>query len=323
LSEIKVVSLKISREFKIGFIFILAAAVLIWGFSFLKNKNILYKEREMYAVYKNVNGLNPSNPVYINGVKVGQVGKVYFDPKLNGDIIVTLVFTDKFPFAVNSIARIFSEDLMGSKAVEILLGDAPEYAMNGDTLHTEIETSLKDAVNQQILPLKLKAEDLISSIDTMVVAIKGIFNKEAREDLVASIKSIRNTMSSLENTTQNLDTLVMTQSSRLASILYNIDMITRNLNNNSSEINRVLDNLASLSDTLARSNIAGVISNLDRTIGNLEAVVQKVESGEGTLGQLVNNDTLYIQLEKSATELNLLLEDIRLNPKRYVRVSVF
>lgn len=315
--------MKFSREFKIGFIFILATAVLVWGFSFLKNKNILYKERVFYAVYQHVNGLNPSNPVYINGVKVGQVGKVYFDPKMNGDIVVTLVFTDKFPVSKNSTARIFSEDLMGSKAVEILLGDAMEYAQNGDTLRTEIETSLKDAVNQQILPLKIKAEDLISSIDTMVVAIKSVFNKEAREDLVASIKSIRQTLSNLESTTQNLDTLVISESNRLSSILYNVDMITRNLNNNSQQINRIFENLVTVSDTLAKANISGVISNLDNTISNLSVIMSRIEKGEGTLGQLVNDDKLYQEIEKSATELNLLLEDIRLNPKRYVRISVF
>ena len=315
--------MKFSKEFKIGFLFILAIAVLVWGFSFLKNKNILYKERVLIAVYKHVNGLNPSNPVYINGVKVGQVGRVYFDPTMNGDIIVELVFTDKFPVPSSSVARIFSEDLMGSKAVEILLGTGPGYAQHGDTLSTGIETSLKDAVNQQILPLKLKAEELLSSIDTMVVAIKGVFNKDIRDDLNASIKSIRNTFSNLENTTQNLDTLVLLQSGRLASILYNIDMITRNLNNNSEEINRVLGNLANLSDTITRSNISGIIGNLDKTIGDLSLVMTRIEKGEGTLGLLINDDKLYKDLEKSAHDLDLLLEDIRLNPKRYVRVSVF
>jgi len=323
LSEIKVGSLKFSKEFRIGFLFILVTAILVWGFSFLKNKNILYKERVIIAVYKHVNGLNPSNPVYINGVKVGQVGKVYFDPSLDGDIIVQLVFTDKFPVPLNSTARIFSEDLMGSKAVEILLGTGPDYAGNGDTLHADVETTLKDAVNQQILPLKLKAEDLLSSIDTMVVAVQGIFNKDAIEDLNASIKSIRHTFSNLENTTQNLDTLVLLQSGRLSSILYNIDMITRNLNNNSDEINRVLGNLATLSDTLAHANISGVIQNIDNTFTDLANVLARIDKGEGTLGLLINNDQLYKDLQKSAFELNQLIEDIRLNPKRYVRVSVF
>lgn len=315
--------MKLSREFKIGFLFVLATAGLIWGFSFLKNKNIFYKERLVIAVYNHVNGLKPSNPIYINGVKVGQVGKVFFDPKMTGDIIVQLVFTDDFPIPANSTARIFSEDLMGSKAIEILLGSSPRFVESGDTLHTEVETSLKDAVNQQILPLKLKAEDLLSSLDTMVTAIKGVFNKDIREDLTASIKSIRATMSNLENTTHNLDTLVYTESGRLASILYNIDMITRNLNNNSDEISRILGNLANLSDTLAQANISGILTNLDKTIGDFSLVMSRIEKGEGTLGMLIQDNELYNQLEKSATELNLLLEDIRLNPKRYVRVSVF
>lgn len=315
--------MKYSKEFRIGFLFILATAILVWGFSFLKNKNILYKERVLIAVYKNVNGMTTSNPVYINGVKVGQVGEVYFDPSLDGDIIVQLIFTDKFPVPLNSTARIFSEDLMGSKAIEILLGTGPDYARNGDTLHTDVEASLKDAVNQQILPLKLKAEDLLSSIDTMVVAIQGIFNKDALEDLNASIKSIRHTFSNLESTTQNLDTLVLLQSGRLSSILYNIDMISRNLNNNSDEINRVLGNLATLSDTLAHANISGVIQNINKTFTDLARVMARVDNGEGTLGLLINNDQLYKDLQKSAFELNQLIEDIRLNPKRYVRVSVF
>lgn len=318
-----VVRLKFSKEFRIGFLFILATAVLIWGFSFLKNKNILYKEKVLIAVYKNVNGLNSSNPLFINGVKVGQVGEVFFNPSLNGDIIVQLVFTDKFPVPKNSIAKIFSIDLMGSKGVEIQLGPGPEIAVNGDTLLTDVETSLKDAVNQQIMPLKLKAEDLLGSIDTMVIAVQGIFNKEALEDLNASIKSIRHTFTNLESTSQNLDTLIIMESGRLSSIMYNIDMITRNLTNNSNEIDRILGNLASVSDTLARSNISGVIQKINKTFTDLENILTRVDKGQGTLGLLVNDEKLYNDLQKSATELNLLLEDIRVNPKRYVRISVF
>ncbi len=315
--------MKISKEFKIGFLFILATAVLVWGYSFLKNKKIFYKERVLIAVYKNVNGLTPSNPVFINGVKVGQVGEVQFAPSMNGDIIVRLVFTHKFPIPKNSTAKIFSLDLMGSKAIEILLGSEKEYAQSGDTLKTDVETSLKDAVNQQILPLKLKAEDLLSSIDTMVVAVHGVFNKEALADLNASIKSIRHTFKNLESTTQNIDTLVTTQSGRLASILYNIDMVTRNLSNNGQQIDRVFNNLATLTDTLAQSNISGTFRKLNKTIDTLSAVMDRIKSGQGTLGMLIKDDKLYIDLQKSSEDLNLLLEDIRLNPKRYVRISVF
>lgn len=315
--------MKISKEFTVGILFILAIIVLVWGFNFLKNKELFSKEKILIAVYKQVDGLEPSGPIFINGVKVGQVKKVYFNPNMSGDIIVELMFTEHFPIPDNSIARIFSKDLMGSKAVNIILGTSTDLALDGDTLMTEVEVSLKDAVNQQIAPLKLKAEELLASIDTMVVAIQGVFNKDIREDLTASIKSIRHTFSNLESTTQNLDTLVYTQSGRLSGIIYNIEMITQNLRNNSQEINRILDNFANISDTLARADIAGIASNLNNTVTSLSTVLNKLDRGEGTLGMLLNDEKLYIELEKSATELNKLIEDIRVNPKRYVRVSVF
>jgi phospholipid/cholesterol/gamma-HCH transport system substrate-binding protein len=315
--------LKISKEFTIGILFILAILILLWGFNFLKNRELFSKEKTLFAVYKNVDGLEPSGPIFINGVKVGQVKKVYFDPSMNGDIIVELMFTQHFPIPDNSTAKIFSVDLMGSKAINIILGTSAELALEGDTLFTEVEASLKDAVNAQIAPLKIKAEELLSSIDTMVVAIQGVFNKDIREDLSASIKSIRNTFRNLESTTQNLDTLVYAQSGRLSGIIYNIEMITQNLRNNSQEINRILDNFANISDSLARADIAGIANNLNTTVNSISTVLNKLDKGEGTLGMLLNDDKLYLDLEKSASELNKLLEDIRINPKRYVRVSVF
>jgi phospholipid/cholesterol/gamma-HCH transport system substrate-binding protein len=315
--------LKISKELKVAFFFILAIAVLIWGFNFLKGKELFSSIRTFYAIYENVSGLEKSNPVYINGVKIGSVSKVYFDSRMNGDIVVEMMVKDEFPIPGNSVARIFSEDLMGSRAIEILLGDTQTLLSDGDTLVTDVEVSLKDAVNQQILPLKIKAEDLISSIDTMVVAIQGVFNKNIREELLTSIQSIRQTFQNLESATGEIDTLVTEQAGRIASILYNLDMITDNLDNNSGEITAIIQNLATISDTLAQSNIPRIIDNLDRTVNNLATITDKIDRGEGTLGMLVKDDKLYKDLEKAAFELNQLVEDIRLNPKRYVRLSIF
>jgi phospholipid/cholesterol/gamma-HCH transport system substrate-binding protein len=254
---------------------------------------------------------------------VGHVSEVYFDKRLTGDIIVELTVKNEFPIPKNSVAMIFSEDLMGSRAVDIQLGNSSDMAQSGDTLLTDVEVSLKDAVNQQILPLKIKAEDLISSIDTMVVAIQSVFNKDIREELLTSIKSISHTFQNLESTTGELDTLVNTQAGRISSILYNLDAITKNLEQNSGQISNTLHHLSDISDSLAQSNIPQIMANLDRTVANLARISTKIENGEGTIGMLVNDDQLYKNLEKAALELNTLVEDIRLNPKRYVRVSVF
>jgi phospholipid/cholesterol/gamma-HCH transport system substrate-binding protein len=315
--------LKISKEFKIGFIFIIAIGILIWGFNFLKGKNVFSKERVFYAVYQQVGGLEPSKPVLISGLKVGQVKKLYFAPSMNGDIIVVLTISQDFPIPKNTVALIYSQDLMGSKAVSLELGNSQELAQSGDTLLTSVEASLKEEVNQQILPLKLKAEDLISSIDTMVVAVKGVFNKDIRNELISSIRSIRLTFENLENTTENLDTLVSTQSERIASILNHLDQITKNLSENKDEISAILTNVADLSDTLAHSNLPVILDNLEKATTDLSTALEKVQNGEGTLGKLVNDDKLYNELDKAATELNRLLEDVRLHPKKYVRFSVF
>lgn len=315
--------MRISKEFKIGFIFIIAIAILVWGFNFLKGKNVFTKERNYYAVYSEVGGLVQSKPVLINGLKVGQVKDLYFDPSMNGKIIVVLSINHSFPIPKNTIALIYSQDLMGSKAVSLELGDSKELAQPGDTLLTNVETSLKEEVNQQILPLKLKAEDLISSIDTMVVAIRGVFNKDIRNELIQSIRNIRMTFENLENTTNNLDTLVTSQSNRIASILTNLDQITRNLSNNKEQISAILSNLAQVTDTLANSHIPDIFNNLNKASEELAAAMDKVKRGEGSLGKLVNDDKLYNDLNKAVNELNLLLEDIHQNPKKYVRLSVF
>jgi len=315
--------LKISKEFKVGFFFILAIGAFVWGFNFLKGKNLFTNERVYYAVYSQIGGLSKSNPVYLNGLKVGQVKGLAFKPDLSGDIIVEIAITTDFPIPKNSVAKIFSSDLMGSKAVELILGDSPEIANYADTLRTDIEQSLSDAVNAQIAPLKKKAEDLISSIDTMVVAIQGVFNKDIRKELLASIQSIRATFQNLESASSNIDTLVDTQSSRIANVLYNLEMITQNLRENDEKIDAIFANIANITDSLSHANIAQIFENLNSTISNIALVADKLNQGEGTLGMLINDDQLYIELEKTALELNQLLEDIRVNPKRYVRFSVF
>jgi phospholipid/cholesterol/gamma-HCH transport system substrate-binding protein len=315
--------LRIPREVKVGFFFILAIAGLIWGFNFLKGKNIFKTSTLIYAVYPDVNGLEPSNPVYINGLKVGQVSNIAFLPEMSGEIIVEMTLSTDFPIPNNTVARIFSSDLMGSRAIDLIVGDSEELIVSGDTLITSIEASLKEEVNKQILPLKRKAEDLILSIDSMVVAIQGVFNKDIRDELLASIQSIRATFRNLESTTGNIDTLVVEQSGRLASILRNIDMITYNLRENEEQINAVFANLETITDSLSQSHIPETFNNLNKVVSDIEVITDKIQRGEGTFGQLLYNDTLYFELERTARELNMLLEDIRVNPKRYVKFSIF
>ena len=307
----------------IGFTFILSLALIIWGYNFLKGKNIFKKQTIFVAKYSEVGGLEVANPVLINGLRVGQVNQLYFAPDMSGDIIVLLMMDKKFPIPKDTYARIISADIMGSKAVQLDLGKDLEMAASGDTLATSLEASIKDAVNAQVQPIKKKAEDLLQSVDSLVVAIQTIFNEGAVENLTNSFEDISKTFANLQSTTSNLDTLVIEEGGRISSILQNVDSLSLTLKENRESFAAIIRNFETISDSLARADITGTFHRANKSLDNLDGILSKIERGEGTLGMLLYNDTLYMEINKSAEELNKLLEDIRLNPKRYVKFSLF
>jgi len=314
---------KLSKEFKVGLVAIVTIALFIWGFNYLKGLEIFKNYKTFYAVYPRVNGLTPANPVSIRGLNVGQVTSIAFTPDMSGNIIVEFIVTTDLPLPKNSLANIYSSDLMGSKAIEIILGDTNVYLNDGDTLRPLVEASLKEAVNQQIAPLKHKAEELIGSIDSAVIAIRGVFNKRTRDNLQNSIASISVTLRHLENASYNIDTLVITQKNRLVDILSNIEFITSNLKDNNENISNILNNFSTISDSLAKAQIPKTFDNINRTINDLAQVAEKINTGQGTIGLMLNDDKLYINLQKASSNLNSLLEDLQQNPKKYVRFSLF
>ena len=315
--------MKYKKEIGIGLIFIVALVLFIWGFSFLKGFNLFKEQRVVYAVYQQVSGLSRANPVSINGLKVGQVSDIYFEPGFSGNIIVKLTIETQIPIPRNSIALIYSSDLMGSKAIDLKLGNDSLYIKNGDTLATKVEASLKEAVNQQIQPLKAKAEELIVSIDSVVTVIKQIFSEKARENLTSSLASVQKTFENLENASFNLDQMIAAEKVRFGEIMYNLESITSTIEENKENIDNMLSNFSTLSDSLAKAKIPQTFANINRVGGDVAGIVDKINNGEGSIGMLVNDEALYNDLQRSAEQLNLLLEDIRINPKRYVRFSLF
>lgn len=315
--------MKISKEFIIGAVVVIALALLYWGFNFLKGEDVFSKERIFFAVYKDVGGLEKMNPVSINGLAVGQVKDMYFGAGGDATVVIELIIKNPIPIPVNSTAKIYSSDLLGSKAVEIKLGTSGEYAQPGDTLLSEVEISLKEEVNRQLQPIKSKAEDLMQSIDTVLTLFQRLFGGANTDNVAKSVEHIANSFENLESTTSTLDTLISGQKSRMEKILENIESITFNLKNNQDNFNNIIANFSSLSDTLASARVSETLQSVNNAMNEITAITNRINRGEGSIGMLVNNDSLYIELEKSARDLNLLLEDIRKNPKKYVRFSLF
>jgi phospholipid/cholesterol/gamma-HCH transport system substrate-binding protein len=316
--------MKISKEVKIGFVMLLAIALLFWGANFLKGNNIFTKDRFYFAVYEHVDRLAPSNPVTVNGFKVGQVESVAFAPGNAGKLIVKFSVTeDNLNIPEDTKAEIVSLDILGSKAIDLKLGKSVEMAPDLDTLKSGLEATLTETVNQEIAPLKKKAEDLMSTVDSAIIVISTIFNQRARDDLDSSFSNIRRTLQTFNRTMNRVDGLVAEERAHLNAIFANVESISRNLANNNESLTNSLENIEAITDSLAGANLRQTVTNASIAMKQLSEVIEKVNNGEGSMGMLINNDTLYRNLEASAADLDKLLLDMRLNPERYVHFSIF
>ncbi len=311
------------KEVRIALFFILGMVLVYWGINFLKGKDIFSNQTILYAEYENVTGLQEANPIMLNGYKIGQISEISFKPGGKGKLLVKMLLTEDVDIPSNSIAKIISSDLLGSKAMQIILGNSSEPVESGDYLKGETETDLKEEVSMQILPLKNKAEELLSSFDSVLVILQMIFNDDTRENLSRSFESIKNTIASLEHASYNIDTLVTSQRYRLGNIFANVESITGNLKENNDKIRQVFTNLETISDSLTKSNFKATINNANESLAKFNEVMTKVNQGQGSLGLLINNDTLYYNLERSSEDLDKLVEDMRLNPQRYLHFSIF
>lgn len=315
--------MKISREVRIGAFGIITLALFIIGVNFIKGKDLFHKHRTFYAVYDATSGIQDAAPVSINGFNIGKVTDINFVNENSSKILLEITVYNQVFIPSNSVARIFSLDLLGTKNVEIVLGDSKTPAQSGDTLLSGIQMSLTDEVNRQVAPIKEKAENLLSSLDTMVTVLQSVFNSETRSNINASFISIRNTLTNLESTTYNLDTLVYGQRKRLERIMFNVEEITGNFRENEKNISTILSNFSAISDTIAKSNLAKTITNVNSVLSQVETITTKINKGEGSIGLLVNDQKLYDNLNKSAAQLNALITDMKNNPYRYVNFSVF
>lgn len=316
--------MKIRKEIIVGIVVIIAAVLLYFGFSFLKGNDIFKKGRDYYAVYNRVDGLGTASPVLYNGYHIGRVQNIYFSPQYNGRIVVMFNISNSvLKINKDAQAKIISSDLLGSKAIEIVLGKSKKLVNPGDTLRSGIEKSLKEEVNAQLLPLKNKTEGLISTVDSAVNVFAAIFNEDAREHLKRSFASIETSISTFEKTSKRMDTLVKNQSANISQITENVKHITSNINNNQKKLNNIIDNFSSISDTLAKAHIAETINNTKKALTQFTTAMKRINEGQGTIGQLAKNDTLYYNLQVASKNLDLLLKDMRQYPGRYVHFSIF
>jgi phospholipid/cholesterol/gamma-HCH transport system substrate-binding protein len=238
-------------------------------------------------------------------------------------VLVKFLLSEDIDIPVNSIARAVSADLLGTKAVEIVMGNSKVIAKNGDTLAAETEQGLKESFNKQIAPLQAKAEKLLGEVDSAMTLFNMVLNPRTRSNIDQTFESVRKAILSLEQTAYKMDDLVASEKPKLSSILTNLNGITSNLHKNEQKITNALTNFSNLSDSLAKARLGSAINNADKTLKELNMLMSRINEGQGTLGKLAKSDSLYHNLNKSAEDLDKLLKDLKENPKRYVHFSIF
>lgn len=301
--------MKLSREVKTGILVLSGILLFIFGYNFLKNSSLLETDRIFYVKYDNVAGLAMSAPVTINGLEVGQVKRIDFLNK-NGGLLVKFSVEKDFEFSRNSVVQIYSSGLIGGNNLGIIpVNDSAKKAKSGDTLTGEIQTGMIDGLMDKFVPLETSLKQTLAKLDTVLGGVVEIMDEETRENLRSSIANFNATMISFNGVSRDMKSLLSTNKDKLNNTFANLDATS--------------ENFARLSDSLAQLQTGELVRSMEATIEKLNNIAVGIDNGEGSVGKLLKDDKLYENLTGASKQLEQLLEDMKLNPKRYVHFSLF
>jgi len=301
--------LKLSREVKTGILVISGILLFIFGYNFLKNSDLFDTDRIFYVNYENVAGLANSAPVTVNGLEVGRVKTIDFADK-NGGLIVSFSVEKDFEFSKNSTVLIYSSGFIGGNNLGIIpANDAAPTANSGDTLQGNIQTGMIDGIMDKFMPLEKSLEFTLARLDTVLMGISDVMDEETKKNLRSSISNLNQTMASFNGVARDMKSMLNTNKDKLNNTLTNLDVMA--------------ENFARLSDSLAQIETGELVRSMEATIGKLNNIAEGIDNGEGSVGKLLKDDKLYNNLTGASKQLEQLLEDMKLNPKRYVHFSLF
>lgn len=301
--------MKITKEIKVAVLVILSIVLFYWGFAFLKGKNLFDTSTKLYAVYDNVAGLVEAAPVTLNGLIIGKVNTIEMLP--DGKMKVELVITnEQIQIAKSSEAQIMDSGLIGGREIAILNNFSDtNYTQSGDTLKTSNKLGLTAELANQIGPVKDKVEVLLENANKLIENLNTTLDASTQQKLKASIASLEKTMSEFSQISKNANEILSENKSKLNTTLSNFEKTSGNLN--------------TMTTSLEKANLGATVKKLEATLTNVNGIMSNLEQGKGSMGKLLNDDAMYTNLTKTSKELELLLQDLRLNPTRYVNVSVF
>ena len=301
--------MKITREIKTAVLVIASILLFIWGYSFLKGQNLFNNHKTLFAKYDNVEGLAASAPITISGKIIGKVATI----TLNNDGMLLLelqINDDSFPISKSSIAQIYEPGFIGGKQIAIL----PNYkdanmAVEGDFLQSEIKLGLMSSVGEKLVPTQQKIDKLLVDADGLMTNLNGVLDTQTKENLKNSIAQLNQTLSEVNKVTQKVNTMLATNQQKIDNTLSNVE--------------KASGNFAAISSDLEKAKLGETVKTLEATLTNVNKMMTDLQSGKGSMGKLLKDEAMYNNLTKASKELELLLQDVRLHPTRYVNVSVF
>lgn len=314
--------MKINNETKVGALTALAITLLILGFNFLKGKSLFKTGSFIYAKVNQTKGLMVSNPVVINGLQVGSVYELEEADKNLDSIIIAMKMTKEINIPANSVASIKSNPL-GTSSIEISMGNQKNYLKNHDTILTVDSTGMLGSVRARLTPVVDQVEMTVQTFDSVMKNINSIFDPSAKNNLQSVIANFNRISANLVVTTASLQALMNQQSGSLYRSMNNLNSFTKNLAGNNDKISATMANLETSTRNLSQADIDGTVNKLRTTVERLNTAVEKMDSKDGSIGRLLNDHELYDNLAGTTRSLNILMDDIRVNPKRYVSISIF
>lgn len=296
-----------TKSILVAISFIVAMLLFVWGFNFLKGKSILRNQLEFYAVYENSKGLLPGDLVTLNGMQVGTVGDLKFHPSQDGSIVVNFMMSDDLNIPENSIANLASS-LTGSVSIELKLGDSKHLAKSGDTLASGYDNGTMGMITETMSPIVKNLETLLTSLNALTANLNDILNTELKTNIDKGMESMASSMQNIEVITNDIQQLVDSNEGKLTVAVNNLETIT--------------DNFATVSDSLRKIDYNHLVMSLEKCIAEFNTLLEGVNNGEGSAGKLVTDDSLYLNVNNTIETLQLLIEEIKANPKK-IKLSVF
>lgn len=300
--------MKFAKEIKVALLGIVAAVMLYFGYTFLRGTDFFSSSKTYFVEYESVDGLNVSAPIVLNGVKIGTVKEMFILKDKNNKIRVTLAVDDDITVGDSTIASLSNSDLLGGKAITFFLRPNTKNYTGGETLTPYIERSITDMLTAKAMPV-------LGTIDSTLIKLNSFFGEDAK-------RSIQATILNTQATTEAVKNLMVANQRNINRITSNVADLTTSLKNTEQKFSHLASNLNQITDTLKKAPINTTVRQLNATVSEAQALIKKFNQDSGTLGKIMNDDSLYRNMNASTESLNALLQDLKANPKRYVHFSL-